>query len=623
MASSDPDEWDMALCPLCYKYMLQSSLEKHVEDCIEKENEKEARRIAGEEGYSIYSENELNSQIKSKGKERLLDGEKGDIDKFMLVSPIFKKGSSQSSETHDESYARNLLEEERQNLIKQRLLEEMENEKLVRELLEEEERVQKEQQEKQQSDNGVVCAVCEKSLNLSEIHILDNCAHFVCHSCIVPSVEKALELQDTSLIRCLVGTGEVTPCQTPLSAADLKLLLTPTQYNQWQELSTESVIFSQSSFIRCPTCSLPIERVMTDSPQRNLMDTKKAHHALNRLRCLCSTVFCAECLRTPYHDGFTCAQYESYCAQQHCRWCHGSLSDLLVANGDGDVDCCNEVECQEKRSMSCGHTLSCAHACSGTAGSEGKCPPCLQCTGEAESFCTICYVETLEESPCLLLECGHTFHTLCLKEKLRCGWPKMRMTFNYLLCPLCSKPISHPMLEGMIKESLAIRNIVQKKAVERLQFEGLLGSKELKAKKSPYFKNPEKFAMDRYVYYQCYQCKEPYFAGEASCENAQDCEFDASELICGSCSAPVDAPATVCPKHGTSFIEYKCKFCCNVATFYCWGSTHFCGDCHKRAPKMPKIPRDKLPPCSCKRKHPPNGVEFCLGCSYCRVLDSF
>ena len=31
-----------------------------------------------------------------------------------------------------------------------------------------------------------------------------------------------------------------------------------------------------------------------------------------------------------------------------------------------------------------------------------------------------------------------------------------------------------------------------------------------------------------------------------------------------------------CAKHGADFIEFKCRFCCNIASWYCWGTTHFC-----------------------------------------------
>ena len=56
----------------------------------------------------------------------------------------------------------------------------------------------------------------------------------------------------------------------------------------------------------------------------------------------------------------------------------------------------------------------------------------------------------------------------------------------------------------------------------------------------------------------------PYFGGERACRAAgNDVDFDPSELLCGGC-APHSADA-VCPKHGTDFVEFKCRFCCSIA----------------------------------------------------------
>ena len=86
------------------------------------------------------------------------------------------------------------------------------------------------------------------------------------------------------------------------------------------------------------------------------------------------------------------------------------------------------------------------------------------------------------------------------------------------------------------------------------------------------------------------------------------------------------AGTTDCKIHGKDFIEYKCKFCCKIASWFCWGTTHFCEDCHARQCKgdyVSKYPKEKLPKCNHKTcelrmKHPLNGEEFALGCSVCR-----
>lgn len=70
-------------------------------------------------------------------------------------------------------------------------------------------------------------------------------------------------------------------------------------------------------------------------------------------------------------------------------------------------------------------------------------------------------------------------------------------------------------------------------------------------------------------------------------------DFDAAELVCGVCSDI----GQMCPKHGADFLEYKCRFCCSVAMFFCLGDTHFCTGCHEDFQRLKKIPIDKLPQC--------------------------
>lgn len=100
--------------------------------------------------------------------------------------------------------------------------------------------------------------------------------------------------------------------------------------------------------------------------------------------------------------------------------------------------------------------------------------------------------------------------------------------------------------------------------------------------------------------------------------------FDAKELVCPNCC---EIPIESCSKHGKDYIEFKCKFCCSIAQWFCWGSTHFCADCHKRqcsGDYISKYPKDKLMKCGgptkcpLKVKHKTNGEECALGCSLCK-----
>ena len=55
--------------------------------------------------------------------------------------------------------------------------------------------------------------------------------------------------------------------------------------------------------------------------------------------------------------------------------------------------------------------------------------------------------------------------------------------------------------------------------------------------------------------------------------------------------------AQMCPKHGTDYLEYKCRYCCSVAVFFCFGTTHFCNACHDDFQRVANIPKTELPQC--------------------------
>lgn len=218
---------------------------------------------------------------------------------------------------------------------------------------------------------------------------------------------------------------------------------------------------------------------------------------------------------------------------------------------------------------------------------------------------------------------------------------------------------------------------VRRKSLLRLEYDGakLEGSDEEVAQA----------AMEKYAYYPCSKCGKAYFGGAAACDAAvADMEFDPEELVCGACSGgacfppsvhlcwpacvgpPVDFPgaasskllrcahdrpwrvcvwgggtaasmAQICPKHGTDYLEWKCRYCCSVAVFFCFGSHHFCKPCHDAHRRCMDCPVGDLPQCPAgpvlkqleasdcplNCEHPPTGEEFALGCGLCRNAQTF
>ena len=137
--------------------------------------------------------------------------------------------------------------------------------------------------------------------------------------------------------------------------------------------------------------------------------------------------------------------------------------------------------------------------------------------------------------------------------------------------------------------------------------------------------------MRKFSFFKCFKCKSPYFGGLRDCRQNDDPDrpFKKEELVCGKCTNIVALGKPVCKEHGKEFIEYKCRFCCSVASWYCWGTTHFCDECHikqnngiyvlnKKESELPQCKNKE--DCPLKLVHPPNGrpSEFAIGCSICR-----
>ena len=287
-----------------------------------------------------------------------------------------------------------------------------------------------------------------------------------------------------------------------------------------------------------------------------------------------------------------------------------------------DDDVCNQGECRQRYTISCKKRIGCGHKCYGVNG---------------EKACPICYTEGLGSSPIVVTSCGHYMHYQCIKKRLETKWIGPKITFNHCLCPSCNKWFdiqTIPELQKMIDENKKLYESIKEMALKRLKFEDLDKDPRLTDPNSPWFGKKVEFAMKRLSYYMCYVCKKPYFAGRRECGNDPNMNnddpnknYDPKDCVCGKdANLSRVAGKTNCPKHGKDFIEYKCKFCCKIASWFCWGTTHFCEDCHKRqcnGDYVSKYSRDRLPRCNkatCEvgGSHPPNGDEFALGCSICR-----
>lgn len=321
-----------------------------------------------------------------------------------------------------------------------------------------------------------------------------------------------------------------------------------------------------------------------------------------------------------------------------CRFCGATGGRGLLEIGN----VCGETECQTNSLTACSRIHACGHMCGGIK-DEDVCLPCLHgCDStaglkqDADDMCMICFTDALSASPAIQLICGHVFHLTCCRDVLTKRWPGPRITFTFSLCPICKADMDHPVLQDLLKPVRSLFEDVKRKGLMRLEYEGLDRSEAITSPSGRFFGDAVGFAMDRYAYYVCCKCNKAYFGGEARCDAEAEGgdDYDPNELVCGACSDV--SRAQMCPKHGTDFLEYKCRYCCSVAVFFCFGTTHFCNPCHDDFRRVTNMAKKDLPHCPAGSRarqlqgecplhvqHPATGEEFALGCGVCRNAHTF
>ena len=479
------------------------------------------------------------------------------------------------------------------------------------------------------NDNTIIefCQICK--FNPEVIYLPCKEPHPICYDCFLRCAEENLYG-----MKCKI-------CQEVIDEKTKKEILGEEKIKELEKK------YLSKNLIKCPNCGEMLE-FLEGKIEYNIFNEKKEkispkaaeHYAKNRCKCLsCTKDFCISCQSTPYHLGKTCEEYNNYINSKKCRFCQKEIDK----NNMFADRVCNDKECKERFIVSCKKVLKCGHKCFGVE-HEKECPPCLdeKCkefqgkfSQNKDSYCTICH-EGLGNSPIAVLSCGHYVHYLCIKKRLEKKWPGPKITFNYCLCPTCNKWYDCNTLDDiqkMINENKKLYEEVKELSLKRLKFEGLDQDARLTDPNSPWYGKEVEYALHRICFYMCYICKKPYFAGRRECRMAPGMDFDEpnrnfdpKELVCGKHIYSEVEGIKSCPKHGKEFIEYKCKFCCKVASWFCWGTTHFCDDCHKRQCNndyVSKYPKSKLPKCNkslCEvgGNHPPNGEEYALGCTLCR-----
>ena len=298
-----------------------------------------------------------------------------------------------------------------------------------------------------------------------------------------------------------------------------------------------------------------------------------------------------------------------------CKFCNNNLNK--------DNLCSNE-RCKDLYFISCQKILKCGHYCLGVKG-EISCPPCLykNCKNNGGLFnqnrdtcCQIC-LKRLSDSPVVILSCNHYIHYYCILNKLNAGknlYGK-KLNFDCIKCPVCDtmfKCPSIPHIQNEINKKLKLYLRVRDMIEQRLSL------KKFNSNRDPF---------DLFIFYICFRCGNPYFAGINKDDNNEKDENkfigNKEDCLCGKDSFLYDAKGeSLCKKHGYEYMEYKCKFCCNIASRFC-SLTHYCEECYKNKNVMNdqlcQIKTCNKDLCEFCGMHAPNGTEYCLGCFFCRL----
>lgn len=490
----------------------------------------------------------------------------------------------------------------------------------------------------------------------------------------------------------LLKTNRFETIATQYSNADLVDILTPQNYQEFLDKSLQLLMDSSDCFVKCPKCSAPIE-VIPEGSRRSqeqekmlvklegvngepLSEQAKIHFMHSRILCrnpACLSDFCAQCLELPYHLGMDCASFSEFKHAPRCRFCSNVIPNYQNKMITNENSICDKPECIKNNEISSKERLPCGHLSLGIAGED---TPCLvescparpqEINATSEDCCVICTSE-IREAPILVLGCSHVFHYQCLKDSLEKLWPREYITFDFCSCPLCKKPLFHSALMKHLKSHRILQAQVISEGLNKMKQEGLDKHPDVNDRTGRFYKDPIGFCAHHYAFYQCHTCKEPYFGGARACgaEGVTD-EINREDLVCSNCQN-VDS-VEECPDHGRQYIAFKCRYCCKLSVFHCWGKVHFCVSCHKSevwdklttyATGKNKKKIEEYPQCKAIReqmdealtdpkwkdpdnreeldeifkdfhsnpetcplniRHRPNGYEFGLGCTMCADKD--
>ena len=279
-------------------------------------------------------------------------------------------------------------------------------------------------------DRDTTCQLCgakdasaSSDATMHTVVALEHCEHRVCAACTAAEVARSQPVRQADYVCPVPG------CVQPLSQRAVKRLLSGPAFEQYVDLELANLSVSDKggaggALVKCPAgCGWAV-LIDAQSPSgtpsgkrcpqwesslgvdgKPLSEDAARHRQTFRFRCRkCpDTEFCAKCLATPYHLGFTCEGFASYQAARKCRFCDKQVSvkspalmkpeyarknkalqkvlvarclpvapkaplsvlEQMVAESEPLANLCDTAECQGRARDGCSHVLPCGHVCIG------------------------------------------------------------------------------------------------------------------------------------------------------------------------------------------------------------------------------------------------------------------
>lgn len=200
---------------------------------------------------------------------------------------------------------------------------------------------------------------------------------------------------------------------------------------------------------------------------------------------------------------------------------------------------------------------------------------------DEEDICAICLCP-LSEQQSIELSCGHQWHLSCVEQQLRqaAPSPSRRLVFNGIRCALCNRVCTHPEIDPLVSATEQTLHRVDQLILEQARADQLYQHPAVTSPQSSFFGNVVEYGRSIYAFYLCSLCRQPYFGGTIDCADASQAELPPDDQLCPSCSPRANVTCTEVSH--APFHIWKCRFCCNRATFVCHGSTHLCDQCHAK-----------------------------------------